>query len=300
MYYRRKILLALLRTFGRKINKTDFQKYLFLFTQMQVNDPTRRERPCFDFVPYKYGCYSFQSAADKSVLAKQGLIVTDEKWGLKEKKDYFAVINEDDRKKLIECKRKYSMLKGNDLIKYVYTNYPYYAINSEIIGDILGPAEMQKVLEERPKQKDYMLFTIGYEGKTFEAYLNELIKNNIRLVCDVRRNAISKKFGFSKNKLGSTLESLHIQYVHIPELGIESVKRRDLDSIESVEMLFKEYEEEYLPQKKKFLEQINDLLLKCKRIALTCFESNHKECHRSRVAEALNNLPNWKYGIKHI
>lgn len=90
-----------------------------------------------------------------------------------------------------------------------------------------------------------------------------------------------------------------IQYVHLPELGIESAKRRDLYSVESFRMLFKEYEEEYLPHKKMYLDQIHELILKYRRIALTCFESNHKECHRSRVADALNNLPNWKFGIKH-
>ena len=33
LYYRQKILLALLEVFGGQLKKTDLQKYLFLFTQ---------------------------------------------------------------------------------------------------------------------------------------------------------------------------------------------------------------------------------------------------------------------------
>ncbi|EID32747.1 hypothetical protein HMPREF9969_0262 [Prevotella sp. oral taxon 306 str. F0472] len=43
MYYRRKIILALLETLNRDVSAKSMQKYLFLFTRKQTIDKT------FDF-----------------------------------------------------------------------------------------------------------------------------------------------------------------------------------------------------------------------------------------------------------
>ena len=293
MYYRRKVILSLLQVFGNELNKTDFQKYLFLFTRMQ-------EKPSYDFVPYKYGCFSFQSLADKRTMEKYGLLAQDNKWEKIDKKNYIDELTPDDRKNIIEFKERYGKLKGKELIRYVYSNYPYYAIKSTIANEMLTPSQYKNVVQEIPTQKNVMLFTIGYEGKSFETYLNELIKNNIKLLCDVRKNPVSMKFGFSKNQLKSALEQLNIEYVHLPELGIESNKRQNLDTDEAYQILLKNYEENTLPNKSSFVEQLFRLLLNKKRIALTCFESNYNNCHRSRVSNAIQTLPEWKYSVKHI
>jgi len=47
MFYRRKILLALLQVFGGSLPKIDFQKYLFLLN-------TGKPAPFFEFIPYKW------------------------------------------------------------------------------------------------------------------------------------------------------------------------------------------------------------------------------------------------------
>ena len=67
MYYRRKILLSLLENFDGQLNKTSLQKLLFIYTRWQ-------EKKAFDFVPYKYGCYSFQAIQDLKTLGKYGLV----------------------------------------------------------------------------------------------------------------------------------------------------------------------------------------------------------------------------------
>ncbi|WP_022708770.1 hypothetical protein [Bartonella bovis] len=61
LFKRQKLLLALLQEFGGCLSNIDFQKYLFLFTQWE-------EKQSYEFVPYKYGCFSFQSYADKRKL----------------------------------------------------------------------------------------------------------------------------------------------------------------------------------------------------------------------------------------
>jgi len=59
----------------------------------------------------------------------------------------------------------------------VYRRYPYYAIRSEIIEQVLpSPEDREKVDAARPPQKKPGLLTIGYEGKSLEMYLNQLIK----------------------------------------------------------------------------------------------------------------------------
>ncbi|MBC8180616.1 hypothetical protein H8E88_05775, partial [candidate division KSB1 bacterium] len=140
MFYRRKIILALLQSFGNELGRTELQKYLFLFSQMQ-------EKPSFEFVPYKFGCYSFQSLADKSAMTKSNLLADDEKWVKKEQTDYLSQLDEIDKLTMQNIKSKFINIRGNELIKYVYLNYPYYAINSEIATDLLTTSELEKVIK---------------------------------------------------------------------------------------------------------------------------------------------------------
>lgn len=71
LFHRQKLLLALLEAMGGEAGRTDFQKLLFLMTRGE-------EVPSYDFVPYKYGCYSFTAAADQRKLEERGLVVSDE------------------------------------------------------------------------------------------------------------------------------------------------------------------------------------------------------------------------------
>ncbi len=64
------------------------------------------------------------------------------------------------------------------------------------------------------KKSPYSLYTIGYEKKSIEMFINQLIENNIKLVVDVRQNAFSMKFDFIKSTLEKVLEKLDIDYLH--------------------------------------------------------------------------------------
>ncbi len=79
MYYRRKIILSLLQVFDNKLDKIQLQKLLFLFSRYNI------EKKTYDFVPYKYGCYSFQANQDLLTLKKYTWIEID----LKSRKDDF-------------------------------------------------------------------------------------------------------------------------------------------------------------------------------------------------------------------
>ena len=292
--YRKKILLALIEIFGNDLPATDFQKLLFLFTDRQTEK-------CFSFVPYKYGCFSFQAMADKNSLIRDCYLKDNTNWSLKTKStNYIFDLKETDRKILNYIKMQYGGSKSKDLIIHIYINYPYYAINSEIAEKYLSRKELQNIKKFVPTQYKTELFTIGYEGTNLENYLNKLIKNNIKVLCDIRKNPISRKYGFSKKTLKNACEGLNIKYIHFPELGIVSEKRQYLKSQADYNKLFDEYEHTIIPKQKYAIEQIFELLQKEHRIALTCFEASHKQCHRSRVAKAISCLPKWDYSINHI
>src|SRR5690606_40792860 len=67
-------------------------------------------------------------------------------------------------------------------------------------------------------------------GISLEEYLLRLLKNDIKVLVDVRNNPLSMKFGFSKGQLRKFCDNLGIKYVHIPEVGIRSEQRQELKS----------------------------------------------------------------------
>lgn len=294
MFYRRKIILALLQTFEGHLPKISLQKLLFLF----VNKQTKSD---YDFVPYLYGCYSFSANADLTAMVRHGQLLEDKYSFTKiDVTDYVKMLNEKDKKILIYLKKSYSNLDSDSLIKLTYLNYPYYAINSIITSKYLDTEQKSKILEAKPINETTTLFTIGYEGISLEEYLNRLIKNDIKLLIDVRNNPLSMKFGFSKTQLKNFCLSLNIEYLHVPEVGIQSDQRQQLKTQEDYDSLFEIYKSKNLKETLKQQEQILSLLKVKKRIALTCFEANICQCHRKHLAEAIIKLPTWKYELKHI
>lgn len=276
-YHRQRFLLVLLGLMGGRLSKMDFQKLLFLSQQ-------ETECPYYDFVPYDYGCYSFQAQSDIELLESTGWLKTGEK-EIQLLEQSAISIACDEWGRASNFAKKYEDYRGNKLVRYVYDHYPYYAINSKMTN-ILNEHSYEAVIQagEKLKSNTKELFTIGYEGLSFEKYVNQLINHDVRLLCDVRNNPFSRKFGFSKGMLSYRLPKLGIEYIHIPELGIVSESRNNLETKSDYLELFKVYRKS-LPQKKESLEMLSKLLDQHKRIALTCFEKQHNLCHRHCVSE---------------
>ena len=159
-------------------------------------------------------------------------------------------------------------------------------------------------LEFQQKREQNTLFTIGYEGISIDGYINKLIANHIKTLVDVRKNAYSNKFGFTKKEFQYCLEKSEIKYIHIPELGIESEKRQELKTAKSSgEMplfgasqvtvaenkLFDDYKNN-LSSKQKYIDKLLEILDTDKLIAITCFEADYKCCHRHILAESLSGV----------
>jgi uncharacterized protein (DUF488 family) len=294
MFYRRKIILALLQIFEGQIDKISLQKLLFLFSKKQ-------SKAEYDFIPYHYGCYSFSANADLTAMVrKEILLETKSHFTSNEKTDYFKALKETDKKIMLEIKTLYGNINANALMKHTYLNFPYWAINSVKASEILTAEQLEKVKNSRPKNNETILFTIGYEGISLEEYLNRLLKNDVKILVDVRNNALSMKYGFSKSQLQRYCASLGIEYIHFPEVGIQSDHRQELNNQSDYDKLFTVYCENNLKKTTDSQLKIFDLLQKYNRIALTCFEANICQCHRKHLAEAIENLPTFKYQVKHI
>ena len=296
LFARQRLLLTLLDALGGSVANRDFQKLLFLYIQQCENPPT------YEFVPYKYGAFSFTSYADKRKLVEAGLLT--------ENKDQWHLTNtgrQIARKETVMplvisgfC-RKHAKLRGNALVAEQYRKFPYYATRSEIVEKILLDTESRRhIAEARPPKKGAGLVTIGYEGRSLEAYLNLLLKNSVTLLCDVRKNPLSRKYGFSKSTLSKACESLGIHYIHLPELGINSEERRDLKTQENYDMLFANYEHKDLPKQAEALAKILDWIKQGNRVALTCFELLPHQCHRHCVARALAKKEGKNLNIMHL
>lgn len=295
LYSRQKTLLALLQKFGGKLSSIDLQKYLFLFTE------TCEKNKSYEFVPYRFGCFSFQSYADRRKFVEFGILDEGDKWSLLPSEvDYVSTLSESDQKKLDLFHRRFKSLSGNDLVYEIYRRFPYFAIRSEIAADLMSQKELEEIESKRPSQTEKAFFTIGYEGQTFENYLNRLIKNNVQVLCDVRKNPLSRKYGFSKRTLSETLEKLDIEYIHFPELGIISDRRQQLNSQADYNRLFREYEATTLKENGEAVNQLMDIIGGKQRIAITCFEAEHCMCHRGQVAKAVGKHPDCDFPILHI
>jgi uncharacterized protein (DUF488 family) len=134
------------------------------------------------------------------------------------------------------------------------------------------------------------LCSIGYEGLSVEGYFNALLHAGVSVLCDVRRNAFSRKFGFSKGMLSRVCLDLDIRYVHVPELGIESDERQALNDLTDYERLFLKYERTVLPMQTEALARIADWIKAGDCVALTCYERLPEYCHRTRVARTVEKL----------
>ena len=284
MFYRRKIILSLLQLLPGEVHKTKLQKLLFLYNQ-------RKQSPEYEFVPYRFGCYSYSAKADLKTMVKKDYLSENEKgYQKKDSRDYLKLLKTADKKILISTAQTYGDMSIDALVKHTYINFPYFAINSTIAEQVLSEALYRKVINAKPKQNNKGLFTIGYEGISLENYLNKLVRNNIKLLIDVRKNPLSMKFGFSKTLLKRYCDNLGIDYLHVPEVGIDSSQRQQLETQKDYDLLFENYRNTTLKETLENQNLIVKLVDKYNRVAMTCFEADICQCHRLPLAESIKKI----------
>jgi uncharacterized protein (DUF488 family) len=198
--------------------------------------------------------------------------------------------------------KRFNALRGDALVADAYRRYPYYAIHSEIAERVLDgdAAALREIEKARPVAHSPGLFTIGYEGRSLEGFLNMLLMNSVTVLCDVRRNPFSRKFGFSKGTLSKSCEGEKVRYEHLPELGIASHERRGLHTQADYDRLFSSYQRYSLPLQEDALAKIALWIAAGERVALTCYENLPEQCHRHCVAKALEEIGGKKCAAQHL
>jgi uncharacterized protein (DUF488 family) len=225
----------------------------------------------YNFIPYKFGPYSFELFHDIDAMEREGILTTDENlvhFNLDKALSEIDILDD-----IHQYVNKLSQLSEKKLIKHVYEQYPEYTIFSEIE-------------KKKPYVRDQTgITTIGYESLSIDEFLMCLINEKIHVLVDIRNNPWSMKYGFTKQTLATFCEKLGIEYLSIPTLGIPSSLRKHLQTKEDYETLFLHYST-YL---KTRTDDINELtqLSKNKKLALMCFEKDPQLCHRHILAEEL-------------
>src|SRR5450432_3514563 len=162
MFYRRKIILSLFQLFDGQLEKIRLQKLLFLFSQ-------RQQKADYDFIPYKYGCYSYSANADLTTMVRRGMLTeTDSGFTSNEKSGFLKTLKDSDKNSLLEIKNDYGKMDATALMRHTYINYPFFAINSITAENILSAKEFEQVRVAKPIHDSITLFTIGYEGISLE------------------------------------------------------------------------------------------------------------------------------------
>ena len=130
------------------------------------------------------------------------------------------------------------------------------------------------------------LATIGYEAATQDAVIDRLKAAGVELLVDVRAVAASRRAGFSKTVLAASLAEAGIGYVHLRQLGTPKPGREAARKGRIAEMtaIFEEHLAE--PAAQLELAAAKELAAE-RKIALLCFEADHRGCHRKILADRI-------------
>lgn len=286
MLTRQKTLLYMLKRAQRPVSRMELMKWCFL---LRMETPSQGGPSFYEFVPYHYGPFSFGIYREVAKLIELGELreYDSKSWEIAPdscQDDYcLAPSIEQDIDHTI-C--RFNSKAVSHLVDYVYSHYPFFTVNSR-----------RNSKQDRPIA-DPGIYTVGYQGLQIDGFLNVLIQAGIRHVIDIRKNPIARRYGFHKSTLRRLCNRLSIDYTHLPQLGIPSEYRQNLQQDEDYRQLFQKYETEILPHQEKTLVELNSLV-QDQPCALVCMEANPARCHRSILAKhvaAATDLPVFSLG----
>lgn len=130
------------------------------------------------------------------------------------------------------------------------------------------------------------IFTIGYEQATQAQVIGALKAAGVELVIDVRAVAASRRAGFSKGVLASSLKEEGLAYVHLKALGTPKAGREAARAGRTEEMraIFEAHLAE--PDAVVALADAADLA-QARPAAFLCYEADAASCHRRILTDRL-------------
>jgi uncharacterized protein (DUF488 family) len=282
MFARQKVALAVLERAGRPLAPTVFVKMMFLLRQKTT---LGSDASFYDFVPYKFGPFSFALYRDLDGLRGAGYVAPGEE------QIQLASQSRQQTRSVVEglapatvsavtaIVDRYAGMKHAPLLKQVYSEYPWFASRSEL-------AYLVKTPDPKRPKANIAVYTVGYEGKSVDGFFDGLLRAGIETILDVRANPISRKYGFARKSMADIAQKLGLDYQHFPELGIVSEERTDLNDRAAYQRLLDRYEREMLPRQPDALRRIVEAVLRSPS-AMLCMERDVTCCHRGRLAQAV-------------
>jgi len=137
------------------------------------------------------------------------------------------------------------------------------------------------------------VWTIGYENVGQADFVAALKDAKIKTLIDVREVANSRRAGFSKKSLAAALDEAGIAYIHLkplgtPKAGREAARKGDTKTMRRI------FEAKMVePESQLALSETAELARKG-RVCLMCLEHDWRDCHRTIVAQHLED----DFGIK--
>jgi uncharacterized protein (DUF488 family) len=280
---RQKLLLAILHESKRRLTAIELVKLAFL---VRHETTVERDLTFYDFVPYKYGPFSFALYRELEALQNNGYIdISDVDISISSRTrgESLQKARELSAQELGAARKvvsQYGKLDSQALVRYVYASYPWFTLNSELT---------ELISESRPKRPSApkAVYTSGYEGKSVDQFFDVLLRAGVRTVIDVRFNPMSRKYGFAGSSLRRIGEKLGIGYEHLPSLGISGEHREALNDFESYQELLNRYARTFLKKQEPALGILADLLSRSAS-ALVCMEKDVRCCHRGRLATEIS------------
>lgn len=129
------------------------------------------------------------------------------------------------------------------------------------------------------------IYSVGYEGLTLPALIDQLTGAKVTTLVDVRLNAVSRRPGLSKKALTAALADAGIAYVHEKELGNPQDNRdsfRNGDGSEGRTRMRAQLDNGSADA----LDRVADLA-EDQRIAVMCVESERQRCHRDVITDVI-------------
>lgn len=283
MLQRQRTTLALLQEAGQALSATQLFKLVFLLAE---ETSLGRDGAFYDFLPYKFGPYSFALYRELEALVSQGYMNEQHSGstntysitslGTREQN----AVGSDARRSVRFICEKYGKLGIKQLLRSVYAQYPWYSTRSEL--DNLVPLDVPK-----PSIAPPAVYTMGYEERSVDGFFDKLLRVGIRVILDVRANPISRKYGFAKKSLGAISGKVGLAYEHWPQFGIPSEKRRGVETPAEFKQLFGYYDRVVLPNERDDVKRMADQIMQAPSV-LVCMERQAHDCHRSRLARVLS------------
>lgn len=282
MLTRQKVLLSLVQQAPNPVGRILLFKYAFLLSR-EHNLPS--DISFYQFLPFKYGPYSFALARELEVLERYGYLRGDSgRYGVSPGMENAtnAVVRQLPQElqwQISSVVSKYGTLKKPDLLRMVYAAYPSFTFRS-LLREFVPPSAVE------PATACIGIYTLGYECKSVDSFFDIILQAGLKSIVDVRANPVSRKYGFAKSSLSALAKKLNLGYLHIADLGIPSLDRRGLGTSMSYKKLLDDYEFRVLPERLE-AQRVALGAITAQPSVLVCMEKDATFCHRGRLAKTL-------------